>query len=491
MIDVSRLNIHVIRDNTGIKKQVPVLFIDGKPFIPLINYMLNRHTSPAINEKLIQAITLLLEYMEANQNIFEKSHKMFEAFVGALYDGTIGKDGIDPSGLYWKPKLASNANSIVHRITSFNEYCLIDSEGVKPINPWREATTTEERMAWAAWSHRKNNSFLSHLMSSRAVKASMSSSRMVATKTPPKVDHLHKARQFPDKDFNKLIYEGFIRPGQAENIVTSKSHNIRDILITLLMNAGGLRVSEPFHLFVSDVIEDPSREGVAFVRLYHPAEGMAPEKSIDENGREVTTNRKQFLLNKYGLSPRNELHSTNTMYAGWKELLLDDDITKSATVQWFPLEAGKTFLDMWKVYLAQRALHENSRLHPYAFVGDKGQPYSIQAFKNNYEAACKRIGVVVSRALGTNAHGHRHSYGHRLSAHGVPPMVIKKAMHHKSVQSQLVYTAPNDELVRLELNKAQKRLTGEELSDRDVSSTLDHIGTAITDPANFSFNFGE
>jgi len=52
-------------------------------------------------------------------------------------------------------------------------------------------------------------------------------------------------------------------------------------LITVLLHGGGLRESEPFHLYVSDVAIDPRNTKSALVRLYHPERGKAPEDSVD------------------------------------------------------------------------------------------------------------------------------------------------------------------------------------------------------------------
>jgi len=59
---------------------------------------------------------------------------------------------------------------------------------------------------------------------------------------------------------------------------------------------------------------------------------------------------------------------------------------------------------------------------------------------------------------GTSEHGHRHSYGYRLAAHGFTQVEIQKAMHHKSPDSCLVYIQPSDDELR-------SRMIGVELND--------------------------
>jgi integrase len=87
---------------------------------------------------------------------------------------------------------------------------------------------------------------------------------------------------------------------------------------------------------------------------------------------------------------------------------------------------------------------------PYAFVTREGKPYSIDAFEDAHATAVKRIGLVPAKALGTTPHGHRHAYGQRLSDLQLDAIFLKKALHHKSLESQTVYTEPD----RVKLNRA-------------------------------------
>ena len=55
-----------------------------------------------------------------------------------------------------------------------------------------------------------------------------------------------------------------------------------------------------------------------------------------------------------------------------------------------------------------------------------------------------------AKALGTTPHGHRHAYGQRLSDLRLDAIYLKKALHHKSLESQAVYTEPD----RMKLKRA-------------------------------------
>ena len=74
-------------------------------------------------------------------------------------------------------------------------------------------------------------------------------------------------------------------PGKQSSPRLEERLNLRDILITMLMNFGGLRVSEPFHLFVHDVLPDPYHPDRAYVRVFLPEEGQPHPVWRDPRGR--------------------------------------------------------------------------------------------------------------------------------------------------------------------------------------------------------------
>ena len=87
-----------------------------------------------------------------------------------------------------------------------------------------------------------------------------------------------------------------------------------------------------------------------------------------------------------------------------------------------------------------------------------GHPYTLNAFNHNYHQALKRIGLKPCKADGLSPHSHRHSYGRRLRRAGVDEIVIKKCLHHASLDSQIVYTTPSIKEVTASLNAATFRL---------------------------------
>jgi integrase len=147
------------------------------------------------------------------------------------------------------------------------------------------------------------------------------------------------------------------------------------------------------------------------------------------------------------------------MYAGWKGNALENK-SKSITAYMFPTWSGNAFWLLWKLYLAQRVLL--SCRHPFAFVSADGRPYSIDAYKKAHRAALRRIGLIAAKALGTTPHGHRHAYGQRLADAGIDPVSRRVALHHKSLESQVVYTEPDREKLLRSLQAAEERESHDE-----------------------------
>ena len=261
------------------------------------------------------------------------------------------------------------------------------------------------------------------------------------------IDH-DPVKYFPADRMQDLLFRGFIVPGKQNSPRIEERLNLRDILITMLMHYGGLRVSEPFHLFLHDVTHDDTDPGSALVRVFHPSLGQAPADLRDAKGKPVACDRTTYLRDKHGLQPRTEYKSSHTLHAGWKGNALDSK-QKFMHVHWAPLWAGSLFWKLWVFYMAQRDQF-NPGDHPYAFVTREGKPYSIEAYEDAHANAIKRIGLVSAKALGTTPHGHRHAYGQRLSDLHLDAKFLMKALHHKSLESQIVYTEPD----RVKLNRA-------------------------------------
>lgn len=457
----TRVLTNTISDNTGKITEIPILLIekDGEidPLWSLHRYLMKNFTrSISWQNKLIQAVGLLLDYMEANNDCFPNPKDLFKSFTDAVYAGTINENGSDPSGLFWLPRRTKTARQLLVPLSIFSDW-MHTEYGSIPLNPWREATTHEERLNWAALIQKSHRSFLGHLDDYSKMSETAKKARTVMDRRIPTGDY-GDVKAFPDDDtILNLLWVGFKKSNKENNFL--KQYNWRDIAITILMHGGGLRESEPFHLWVHDVMAEPSDPTYARVRVYHPSEGDAPKDFKMPDGRYLT-NRKSYLGMKYSLLPRNEYRGMR--HAGWKNPKLSDSQQYYIHVHWFPRDWGYLFMQVWKMYLAQRIYEKITDTHPFAFVsfrGDNhGDMYTIESFRQSHARAVRRIGLTVGKMHGTTEHGHRHAYGQRTSKAKLDPSVTQAGLHHKARESQDVYTQPTIDRVTKVLAKASEAL---------------------------------
>lgn len=96
----------VVQDSSGVTTDIPILLTDEGVLESVTDYLLSLHingTSLSTINKHIQSIILLIEFMDANKGMFDNPEEMFSVFVRRLYSGTVGENGMDPSGLYCIP----------------------------------------------------------------------------------------------------------------------------------------------------------------------------------------------------------------------------------------------------------------------------------------------------------------------------------------------------------------------------------------------------
>lgn len=465
-----RVTAQVIRDDTGVKLAIPVILINQndqlQPLKPLIDYLIENYDARSRSwmVKLCQAVEMLLDYTAINHPYFDKPEDLFKAFSQRVYSGTIGEDGKDPSGLYWFPKSTKTARQLLNGLSEFSEW-MHDELGVQPLNPWREATSYEQRLNWAAAIQKSKKSFLGHLDSRTKISTAAKQARQIRHRRIPSGDP-GNTKAFPDDQFMKLLLVGFTVPGKDDHPDLVERYDWRGICITILMHWGGLRVSEPFHLWVHDVMTHPLRVGEALVRVYHPIDGAAPKDFKGANKKDLP-NREAYLKARHpGYRPRNK--ETGTRFAGWKNPRLDNAEEGFMHVHWLPTGvAPRLFLHAWKLYMYQRMRAGlGADRHPFLFVSfrdeQRGEPYTIDSFRDAHKRAIRRIGLIPRKRYGTTHHGHRHAYGKRTARGGVSDLVTQKGLHHNSIESQQVYKEPMiDEVTRI-LERATEALAAGE-----------------------------
>lgn len=430
-------------DETGASREIPLIVCEQGAVRSVADYCLSMHRSLSWMEKVTRSVKLFCDYLEAHADApsREENWKVFRNFATCLLDGSIDQDtGMDHSGLYWQPCPHREVGRTVGLLTDLFTWLSRECEtNAKTFNPQYFGNAYDKRLDRLAYIHKRSKAFLGYTWLAEGdsrpihVTARYRMKKKLAER-PPK---------FPDERFAELLFKGFVVAGKPD---------YRGMLITLLMYGGGLRVSEPFHLYVADVapgLEDPS---IALVTIHHPQDGVAPYGWKNYLGK--LGSRAQYLRAEFGLTPRNELRRD----AGWKHNAEDGD--GYMQVHWFPDILGQWFLTIWKRYL--RVLATVDRQHPYAFINLQGpvvgKPYTPKQFSRCFNRAVLRIGLTPKKKLGTTVHGCRHAYAQRLKDSGVDEVNIQRLMHHCSIESQKAYTAPERKEIARALKEAEQEL---------------------------------
>lgn len=465
----------IIEDNTGIKSQLPILLTEQGELVAVTDYLLKMEADCAsitVMNQFIQAVTLLMDYMEANKDLFHDPKLLFQTFAKRLHSGTIGEDGLDPTGLYWIPSSTGHVSKLINRLTAFTDW-ISEKQGTEAVNPLRDATPHEQRLNYAAWFRKNQNDFLGHI-EDRSINKTIRKARTIKGRTPlTKVED--DAIAFPEKHWEPLFTEGV---GGAKD----PRVRLRDKLVLLLLHGGGLRESEALTLWVTDVFEDPYDSDMAIVRIYNEVDGKAPNGWRSRSGKQT---REAYLKQEYGRIPRVKMLGTSRL--GWKGRVVDHR-DMYIQVQWFPADYGKVFMALWRSYLKYRASIDCH--HPYALISfhhkSLGNPYTLNAFHQNYATGLKRIGLEPNKAEGLGPHGHRHNYGRRLQRSGLSPLIIRRCMHHKSLESQIPYTGKGQQEISDELNKATLQLATPESQIRALDwQKLIECGFEDIDPQGY------
>lgn len=436
----------VFTDATGVFTEIPALLTPVGVLEPLLDYCLSHTHDRSLSwmDKVIRSVHIFLEYMQSNP-AERDTYRLFQNFAQRLNTGTIDRaTGLDPSGLCWSPRPPQTAAHIVANLTGFFDWLAETRPAAAKLNPKCVGSLFDRTMTEAAYQYRRDRAFLGHTWAANAT--SEPTGHRVQPQRLPKVEK-GEPPAFPDDRFNELLANGF---------KTGIRHDYRNILITLLLHGAGFRESEPFHLYIEDVFPDPADSQLAVVLIHHPTLGAAPGGWRGADGKPKKGNRATYLAEKYGLSPRTGRMGSRG--AGWKGGTHDERYYKRA--YWFPPEYGKAFLQIWYRYLDE--IVRVDRSHPFAFVNLRrnpvGEMYSLAQYNKAHTAACARIGLTVSKGLGTTPHGHRHAYGRRLKNAGVDGTFIRRFMHHSSIESQAVYTQPTTKETVAALEAGAQRL---------------------------------
>lgn len=436
----------VYADATGAYAELPALLTPEGVLEPLVDYFLARSHDRSLMwmHKVVRSVRMFLEYL--NSNPAERdTYLLFRNFAQRLYTGTFDpKSGLDPSELAWPARSSTDAATIVGHLTDFFEWLGQVRPAAAKVNPRYVGGAFDKQCDDAAYQFKRDQAFLGHTWAANVAAEGLG--HMTRAQRAPRVAK-GEPPSFPEDRFEELIFKGF---------KVGDRYDWRNMLITLLLHGAGFRESEPFHLYIGDVCPDPANPRQALVRIHHPSQGQAPADWLNEQGKPRKGNRTAYLAEQFGLVPRTQMQGSR--HAGWKGGLHDGPYFKQA--HWFQPQYGEWFLQLWHRYLREVAFLD--RDHPFAFANlvrePRGSMYCLPQYNKAHAAACERIGLQVAKSLGTTPHGHRHAYGRRLMRAGIEKALIRRFMHHSSLDSQDVYTQATTSEMLAELAAASTRL---------------------------------
>ncbi|CDG52286.1 Integrase family protein [Halomonas sp. A3H3] len=434
----------VFIDNSGSYVEMPVLMSPSGVVGPLFHYCFNKIQEKSISwmKKTIFSVKLFFEYIQANPKETD-SQIVFRNFSLRLHTGTFNNEtGLDDSWLCWSPRSPKNVKLIIANLSNFFDWINNEHPKTPVFNPRYSGSPYDQQLDKIAYLYRRSKAFLGH---NWAANPTSNVGRKVRSRQAPKIEN-GEPPAFPEDRFEEFLFNGFKTRGRQ---------NYRNMLITLLLHGAGFRASEPFHLYISDVHKDPINPLQAKVLIHHPMFGKPPKNDIPNNLIKAY-NRKEYLSKNFGLLPRSEALGKN--HSGWKGGMHDASYYKVA--HWFTPQYGEYFLNIWYKYLEEVALFE--RNHPFAFINlsraPLGAPYTLSQYNKAHAAACHRIGIPAGKQLGTTPHGHRHAYGRRLCAGGLSKDLIRRCMHHSSINSQDIYIRATTSETLQALSSAAKNI---------------------------------
>ena len=434
----------------GDNRKVTGIFVDGKLLFSVAKYVAKEKMqygrSASWESQFVQAVRLLVDYSIVHDGHFENPKKMFEAFATRLEHGI----EVFSAGLFWPARSADNVNRLIHYLTRFSDWLYIETgEESELLNRLRSATTAERMLNLAAYNHRMNNSFLKHTFSEGHRSEAVNYTRTIAKrKVAKKPDEPKKA--FPANKFMPLLFEGFKKGKNKHSNSFFDTHRVDYILITLLLNNYGLRMSEPFHLYVDDIV--PIGENELSIKVFHPSKGLSPSRGRDKYKNQHLT-RGEFLKREYGMLDRKSMKGS--LHAGWKI----EKLKEFPCFFFAEREYHKLFVTLFKLYLANRVEPMNGREHPFLFTDEIGDPLTYTAYKQAHNRAVKKIGMIPLLEYGGSPHCHRHSQGERLADAKVEPRIIQAVMHQTSIESQSVYTEASTSKIQNSLQDGSKKLS--------------------------------
>lgn len=323
--------------------------------------------------------------------------------------------------LGWGSVEISTAKRDIEVVALFLDW-YTDRHGIPSANP-----RVDKVLSWGAFVAERARRYKSDLLFHLFNKTKRSQQKRIRKYLPSARAEIGiaPARHNPQKKFN---FDDFLT-------LIKHEANPRDLLVWLLLGAGGLRVSEVAHLFTSDVTCNVS--GQADILLTHPTYGRVDPA--------LPGTRQQYLRTKYGCCPRDQLPMHHIAYAGFKGMRWQEG--RTAGVTWLHPELGRR---AWQAHVAYLTVRRSApaRHHPWYLVNTKhnsGAPLTLRNIAGLLQSACHRL----SLRSPANPHALRHMYVHIIvNELGMELHDAQIVVRHINAESTAIYSQASAEAAR-------------------------------------------
>ncbi|MDP2588239.1 site-specific integrase [Vibrio splendidus] len=378
--------------------------------------------------QVARAVGLFYDFCVEKAPAYKNDNNVSDAIRGFVQCSLNGDERLG-----WLPTKAKTVKRNLACIMEFSTF--LEANGVLPKN----IKGTPKHYFYRA-SAIKSNVLLSHVTDV---------SKLAKRLSANSYEHIYKFRKdtdvtsvplstFPEELIEPLLNEGFKLNDGSENIGAK--------MLTILLIFGGMRNSEPFHLWFNDFNIFP-KSGNLEILLHHPSDStcnIPPYKG---------KTRYHYLLER-GLLPRTDKRNTNSYYAGWKDLALDSNYTTDIRI--IHKDVEQFFIRLYKEYMRQRESYvaiyraNHGHDHPFFFVktgdpADLGAPLSMKSYISSLKRATKRLKKLGYESAeygfkyGISPHPMRHWFATILEESGVKPKILQDLMNHRNILSQEVY----------------------------------------------------
>lgn len=399
----------------------PILFKELFEF-----FGVNGSKSLSWQRQVARAVGLFYDYCIIKSSVYRNDNDVSNAIRGFV-ECSLGGD----SELGWTPSSIGVVKRSLNHIVEFSKYTneylggtLLPKDGDTRLKYFYRAYEVKQHV------------LLSHVTDVKKV-----ASRLQAKSN----DHIYQFNRTPNERRVELFPEDIIEPLFKYGFKTPNGEDLGAKMLTALLLFGGMRNSEPFHLWFNDFSIYPSTGALA-IFLHHPSESacnIPPQKNML---------RKEYLMQR-GLVPRNDKATSKSYHAGWKDLAVDN--LNRTEIRLIHSDIESHFVLWWSEYMRLReacmksykAIHGFE--HPFFFVkvGDKkdlGAPLSISAYVKALKRAVARLekkGYAVEWGYidGVSPHPMRHWFMTKLEENNVSPKIIQGLANHRNILSQEVY----------------------------------------------------